>query len=105
MEKEKASRRATNVTFTLVKYLGDLPLREGESIYKSRIDPHLSFGAEVVVDVSTSRSHILKDVQVAYLRRLLSIQKRSIRAVKFPGTGILPLAYRRILFTLSMLGL
>ncbi len=103
VEKEKAAHCTANVTFTLVNYFGDLPPREGVSIYKSHINPILSFGAEVAVDMSTSRSQILEDVQVAYLRCLLSIQKRSIRAAVFTETGILPLPYRQILFSLRYL--
>ncbi|KAK0436163.1 hypothetical protein EV421DRAFT_2022243 [Armillaria borealis] len=102
-EKEKSARRTANVTFTLQKYFGDLPPREGVLIYKSRIDPHLTFGAEVAVDVANSGSHLLENVQVAYLRRLLSVQKRSMRVVVFTETGILPLPYCRIMFALRYL--
>ncbi|PBK69040.1 hypothetical protein ARMSODRAFT_936258 [Armillaria solidipes] len=102
-EKEKSARRTANVTFTLQKYFGDLPPREGVLIYKSRIDPHLTFGAEVAVDVASSGPHLLENVQVAYLRRLLSVQKRSMRVIVFTETGILPLPYRRIMFALRYL--
>lgn len=81
----------------------NLPPREGVLIYKSRIDPHLTFGAEVAVDVASSGPHLLENVQVAYLRRLLSIQKRSIRVTVFTETGILPLSYCRIMFALRYL--
>ncbi|PBK94116.1 hypothetical protein ARMGADRAFT_1101013, partial [Armillaria gallica] len=103
IEKEKSACHTANVTFTLVNYFGDLPPRERVSIYKSCIDPLLSFGVEVTVDVSASHSQILENVQVTYLRHLLSIQKRSIRAIMFTETGILPLPYRHILFVLCYL--
>ncbi|SJL09557.1 uncharacterized protein ARMOST_12937 [Armillaria ostoyae] len=53
VEKEKTAHRTANVTFTLVNYFGDLPPREGVSIYKSHIDLILSYSAEVAVDMST----------------------------------------------------
>ncbi len=66
-EKEKSAKRTANVTFTLQKYFGDLLPREGVAIYKSRIDPQLTSGAEVAVDVASSGPHLLENVQVAYL--------------------------------------
>lgn len=103
VEKEKAAHHTANVTFILVNYFSDLPPWEGVSIYKSCINPILSFGVEVAVDMSTSHSQILKDVQIAYLRHLLSIQKWSIWAAMFTETGILPLSYCQILFLLHYL--
>ncbi len=101
--KAKAASKVTNVSFTLLNYLGDLPPREGLILYKSRVDPHLTHGAEVALRVSPTNMALLRDAQVKYLRRLLRVQKRSMRTSLFTETGIPPISFRRVSFALHFL--
>ncbi|KAK0458697.1 hypothetical protein IW261DRAFT_1600762 [Armillaria novae-zelandiae] len=101
--KAKVALKITNVTFTLGNYLGDLPPREGLILYNSRVDPHLTHGAEVALGISPTSIGLLADVQIKFLRRLLRIQKRSMRAPLFTETGTLPLPFRRASFALKFL--
>ncbi|KAK0432300.1 hypothetical protein EV421DRAFT_1719604 [Armillaria borealis] len=101
--KAKVALKVTNVTFTLLNYLGDLPPREGLILYNSRVDPHLTHGAEVALGVSPASMALLEDVQVKFLRRLLHVQKRSMRTPLFTETGTLPIPFRRARFALQFL--
>ncbi len=103
VHKVKVALRVTNVTFTLLNYLGDLPPQEGLILYNSRVDPHLTHGAEVALGVSPTNIVLLEDVQVKFLRRLLRIQKRSMQTPLFTETGTLPIAFRRTRFALQFL--
>ncbi len=102
--KAKVALKVTNVSFTLLNYLGDLPPREGLILYKSRVDPHLTHGAEVALGVSKSNMALLGDVQVKFLRRLLRVQKHSMRTPLFTETGILPIQFCRVAFALKIPG-
>lgn len=101
--KAKVALKVTNVAFTLASYLGDLPPREGLILYNCRVDPHLTHGAEVALGVSPANIGLLADIQIKFLRRLLHVQKRSMRAPLFTETGSLPLPFRRAGFALKFL--
>jgi hypothetical protein len=69
----------------------------------ARIDPHLTFGCEVALDVTHAHVSKLEDVQNEYLRRLLGLNRRSVIAILFSETGIIPLRYRRLSFAIGYL--
>jgi hypothetical protein len=67
----------------------------------ARVDPILTFGCEVVLDVEESSMGKLAEVQHLYIRRLLAVGTRSILATLFTETGILPVRYRRVILAIS----
>ncbi|PBK99573.1 hypothetical protein ARMGADRAFT_875213, partial [Armillaria gallica] len=101
--KSKVAKKMASATFTLDKFLGDLPPREGLILYNSQADPHLTYGAEVAIDVSLNDVALLEYVQHLYMRRLLHLYRRSMIDVLWSETGMWPLAYRRICFALRYL--
>ncbi|KIJ28437.1 hypothetical protein M422DRAFT_270305 [Sphaerobolus stellatus SS14] len=78
------------------RHVGHVPVHEGRILYTSRIDPHLTFGAEVVVDIANTALRQLETVQVLYLHRLLCVNSCSCIAPLFTETGLWPLRYRRL---------
>ncbi|KAF7374664.1 RNA-directed DNA polymerase from mobile element jockey [Mycena sanguinolenta] len=103
--KKKASkaRAVANTTFGAKSMIGTLPPYEGIRLYTARMDPHLTSGCEVCLDVDVSHLEELTDVQHEFLRRLLGLNRRSILAVLFTETGVIPLCYRRIILALGYL--
>ncbi|KAE9402296.1 hypothetical protein BT96DRAFT_991271 [Gymnopus androsaceus JB14] len=69
----------------------------------ARVDPHLTFGCEVALDVDLALLGELEQVQHLFLRRLLSLHRRSILVVFFSETGLIPIRYRRIGLALGFL--
>ncbi|KAJ7141096.1 hypothetical protein C8R44DRAFT_240746 [Mycena epipterygia] len=67
-----------------------------------RVDPHLTSGCEVVLDVDRPLGASLEVTvaQIKFLRRLLGLNPRSMLAVLFTETGIIPIRYRRALLAL-----
>ncbi|KAJ7016045.1 hypothetical protein C8F04DRAFT_1166709 [Mycena alexandri] len=80
---------------SLDRRLGTLPPREGIQLYMARVDPHLISGCEVALDVTSRLVKKLEKPQLRFLRRLLGLNPRSMRAVLFTETGLLPIRYRR----------
>lgn len=101
--KATKARNVANVSFAVESMIGYIPPFEGKRLYMARIDPHLTFGCEVIPDVDRSLLKLLEDVQHKYLRRLLGIGSRSMLAVLFTETGIMPVAFRRALLALGYL--
>ncbi|KAK0185622.1 hypothetical protein F5146DRAFT_1144130 [Armillaria mellea] len=101
--KVKGAKKIAMATFMLDKYLGDLPPCEGVVLYNSRIDPHLTYAAEVVIDTSSVDLASLEKVQCRYLQRLLHLYSCSMVDILWSETGMWPVAYRRVLFALKYL--
>jgi hypothetical protein len=83
-----------NMTFAVKDSIGCLPPPQGIQLYMARIDPHLTFGCEVALDVTQAHVSKLEDVQHEYLRQLLGLNRRSVIAILFSETGIIPLRCR-----------
>jgi hypothetical protein len=66
----------------------------------ARVDPHLISACEVVLDVTSRLVAKLEKPQKCYLRRLLGLHPRSMRAILFTETGLLPIRYRRAILAL-----
>jgi hypothetical protein len=100
-QKASKARRIANAAFAVESMVGCLPPKEGLQIYMARIDPLLTFGCEVVLDVDLNLLAELEAVQHLYLRRLLGLNSRSTLAVLFTETGIMPLRFRRVLLAVG----
>ncbi|KAG6884897.1 hypothetical protein C0992_005614, partial [Termitomyces sp. T32_za158] len=92
-----------NVSFAIQTHVSVITPYEGKQLYMARVDPHLVFGCEVVLDVVASSLHLLEDVQVAYCRRLLGLTSQCTLVPLFSETGILPLKYRRVILATKYL--
>jgi hypothetical protein len=68
-----------------------------------RVDPHLIYGCECSPDVSLSLLHELEKVQLAYWRRELGINRRSVISPIFTETGVKPIRARRLILVLRYL--
>ncbi|THV03490.1 hypothetical protein K435DRAFT_747737 [Dendrothele bispora CBS 962.96] len=101
--KASKARNAARATFAAQPMIGSLPPKEGIRLYMARIDPHLTFGCEVVLDVDLTLVGELEDVQHMFLRRLLGVNNHSILAILFSETGLLPVRYRRLQLALGYL--
>src|SRR6202044_3681248 len=87
--------RVACACFALNSFIGTLPPKEGRQLYMARVDPMLTIGCEVVLDVEDALVQELMDVQHLFLRRLLGVGQHSMLATLFTETGILPLRFRR----------
>ncbi|KAJ7207268.1 hypothetical protein GGX14DRAFT_366489 [Mycena pura] len=102
--KASKARVVANTTFAVKSMIGCLPPAEGIQLYMARVDPHLTFGCEVTLDVVAAHLKELTDVQHEFIRRLLGVHSHSILSVLFTETGIIPLCYRRPILALGYLG-
>ncbi|KAJ7158082.1 hypothetical protein C8R46DRAFT_839617, partial [Mycena filopes] len=102
-KKASKARAVGNTTFSAKAMIGCLPPYEGIRLYMARMDPHLTFGCEVCLDVVPKHLAELTDVQHQFLRRLLGLHRRSMLSVLFTETGVTPLSYRRPLIALGYL--
>ncbi|KII84391.1 hypothetical protein PLICRDRAFT_95362 [Plicaturopsis crispa FD-325 SS-3] len=82
--------------FSLDSRVGSLPPFEGRQLYMARVDPHLTFGCEVILDVDRTLVRQLEAAQNMYLRRLIGLSPRSMVRVLFTETGTLPIGFRRV---------
>lgn len=102
-KKEKSARSIANVTFSLEAFVGSLPPLQGKRLYNSRVDPHLTAGCEVALDVNMNLLKPLQQIQHTFMQRLIGLNPRAMRAFCFSETGILPLAYRRLILAVRYL--
>ncbi|KAJ7127580.1 hypothetical protein C8R43DRAFT_859200, partial [Mycena crocata] len=100
-EKASKARGISYATFSVESFVGALPPREALMLYKARVDPHLISGCEVVLDVDRAQCASLEKPQHHFLRRLLGLKRRSMLAVLFTETGIMPIRYRRAILALG----
>ncbi|KAI1784186.1 hypothetical protein LXA43DRAFT_902099, partial [Ganoderma leucocontextum] len=99
---EHYSHRATSAekvgwaSFSLESYTGTLPPEVALTLYRARVEPHLTFGCEVALDVYSSSYERLEKVQKALLRRALGLGSHSQVTPLFSETGVQPIRYRRL---------
>ncbi|KAF7363892.1 RNA-directed DNA polymerase from mobile element jockey [Mycena sanguinolenta] len=98
--KASKAQGIAHASFTVDSMIGSLPPKEGIQLYMARVDPHLISGCEVVLDVNLRLVAKLEKPQKRYLRRLLGLHPRSMRAILFTETGLLPIRYRRAILAL-----
>ncbi|KAE9389356.1 hypothetical protein BT96DRAFT_1025085 [Gymnopus androsaceus JB14] len=89
--------------FGLEPLIGCTPAKDRINLYMARVDPHLTFGFEVVLDLDLSLLSELEHIQHLFLRRLLGLQRRSMLVILFSETGLLPIRYHRISLALGFL--
>lgn len=99
-EKARKARNVAHACFIAATYAGQLPAWEGRLLYSARVDPHLTYGAEAVLDIDDTLLKSLTSVQHEFARRLLGLQARSATVVLHSELGIEPLPYRRALIAL-----
>ncbi|EJD45855.1 hypothetical protein AURDEDRAFT_63893 [Auricularia subglabra TFB-10046 SS5] len=90
------ARRAANVAFFVESHTGAIPPWQGRSLYTTQVDPHLIWGTAVTGLGTLTQQGRLESVQLAFLRRLLRVQKRSQKCILFTETGLWPLRFRRL---------
>ncbi|TEB22232.1 hypothetical protein FA13DRAFT_1568873, partial [Coprinellus micaceus] len=73
----------------------------GTRLYNSRVDCHLTYGCEVVIDIDEKSLRLLEEAQLFFLRRLLGLNSRSPMAPLFTETGIMPIRHRRLILALQ----
>ncbi|PPQ69956.1 hypothetical protein CVT26_013292 [Gymnopilus dilepis] len=88
---------------TVESSTGDLPPKEMLRVFMARVDPHLIHGCEVAIDVDAPSFKVLENAQLLGLRRILGVSAHSVKAPLYTETGIIPLAYRRIILALRYL--
>jgi hypothetical protein len=98
--KASKAQGVAHASFTVDSMIGSLPPKEGIQLYMARVDPHLISGCEVVLDVTSRLVVKLEKPQKRFLRRLLGLNPRSMRAILFTETGLLPIRYRRVILVL-----
>ncbi|KAJ7195595.1 hypothetical protein C8J57DRAFT_1031787, partial [Mycena rebaudengoi] len=58
---------------------------------------------EVRLDVESDLLKPVEDVQIEFLRRIMGVNKRSLIAPLFTGTGLVPLHFRGLILALTHL--
>jgi hypothetical protein len=83
--------------------IGSLPPYKGHKLYMARVDPHLTGGCEVVLDVHPLAQQLV-DVQHSFLHPLLKVNNRAMIAPLFTETCVIPLQFCRAQLALQYLG-
>jgi exonuclease III len=102
-KKAIAARHAGNSIFGIEDSLGFLPVDEALNLYNALVDPHLTHGADVCIDVAQAHLSKLERIQHYFVRRLLGLPTNSLLVALFTETGLLPLKFRRLLVALNYL--
>ncbi|KAF7371067.1 Reverse transcriptase domain-containing protein [Mycena sanguinolenta] len=91
-----------NTIFAMKHRIGSLPC-EGRAYPIHGTGGLLPWGAEISIDVDSNLMDELVEVQHSFLRRLQGINSRSMLAVLFSETGLMPILIRRLLLALACL--
>lgn len=102
-KKASKARVIGNAIFGLESMIGVLPPWEGKKLYMALVDPHLIHGCKVSLDTNKTSLAQLEEIQVAFLRRLLGLNQRSMLAPLFTETSLVPVRFRRIILALNFL--
>ncbi|KAJ6548980.1 hypothetical protein B0H19DRAFT_952897 [Mycena capillaripes] len=103
--KVKADKATTvaNVLLGLDRFVGSIPAWDARSLYMARVDPYLTAGCDVCLDVEAKSLALLERIQLEFLCRMLGVGRRSLKVVLFSETGIWPIKYRRVYLALKYL--
>lgn len=99
---EKAVRMSS-MCLAVNRMVGSPPTWDARTLYMARVDPYLTAGCEVSLDVVDAHLESLEKVQHQHLRRILGLGAKSMVAVLFSETGIWPIRYRRATLALKYL--
>jgi hypothetical protein len=103
LTKASKARSIAETLLGLESMVGTLPVWEARKLYMALVDPHLTHGCEVSLDVDPDLLKPLEDVQNDFLRRILGVNKRSMTAPLYTETGLVPLRFRRVTLALTHL--
>ncbi|KAF6750695.1 hypothetical protein DFP72DRAFT_817439 [Ephemerocybe angulata] len=99
--KAQKAKRITGTMRGVEKLTGLLPVPCARKLYMALVDPHLTHGADVMVDhVERARREQEKE-QEQYLRRVLGVGSRCRKCILFTETGLIPLQVRRLSLTVK----
>jgi hypothetical protein len=101
--KAKKASKVANVILGLDRFVGTFPTWDLRTLYMARVDPYLTAGCEVCLDIEQKSLKLLEKVQLRFLRRMLGVGSRSMKAILFSETGIWPIRYRRVYLALKNL--
>jgi hypothetical protein len=90
---EEKARRTANMCLALDHIVGDMPVWDARTLYMAHVDPYLTAGCEVSLDVMDTKRQALEKVQHRYLRRMFGLNEKSMTAVLFSETGTMPIRY------------
>ncbi|KAF6751854.1 hypothetical protein DFP72DRAFT_815986, partial [Ephemerocybe angulata] len=97
--KAQKAKRITGTMRGVEKLAGLLPIPCARKLYMALVDPHLTHGADVMVDhVEKARREQEKE-QEQYLRRILGVGSRCRKCILFTETGLIPLQVRCLSLT------
>ncbi|KAJ7702820.1 hypothetical protein B0H17DRAFT_1043081, partial [Mycena rosella] len=96
LTKASKARSIAGTLLGLESMVGTLPVWEARKLYMALVDPHLTHGCEVSLDVDPDLLKPLEDVQNDFLRRILGLNKRSMTAPLYTETGLVPLRFRYV---------
>ncbi|KAF5375862.1 hypothetical protein D9615_008181 [Tricholomella constricta] len=71
--KASAARGVSGATFTIDSFVGSVPPVDARKLYMARVDPHLTHGCEVALDIDRAALNGLENVQRTYIRRMLHL--------------------------------
>ncbi|KAJ7577256.1 hypothetical protein C8J56DRAFT_799007, partial [Mycena floridula] len=100
-EKTAKARYCAHRIFGLEGFTGKLTPRELKRLYMARVDSHLIAGFEDSPDATKEPLNKLENVQVNYIRYMLGLPGRSMKAPLYTETGLTPLRMRRLKLTLG----
>ena len=92
-----------NMILATQSVIGKLPPWELRKLYMALMDPHLTHGAEISLDINPLLLEKLEDIQHLFLCRLLNVGEKCMNALLFTETAITPIKYRRIITALNYL--
>lgn len=95
-KKAKAAHSVACVILGTESHIGSLSPVVARQLYFSLLDPHLTHGCDVFIDVDLPLLKHLETVQISFLRRVLRLNRRSLIHVLFSEMGIMPIRYRRL---------
>ncbi|OSC98103.1 hypothetical protein PYCCODRAFT_1375939, partial [Trametes coccinea BRFM310] len=93
--KVRVARQVAGATIALDSYIGQVPPLIALQLYRARVEPHLTAGCEVALDISPRSIDDLAAVQHTCLRRALQLSAHAQLVPLFSETGLWPLRYRR----------
>ncbi|KAJ7016264.1 hypothetical protein C8F04DRAFT_1202778 [Mycena alexandri] len=80
-----------NVLLGLDRFVGSIPAWDARALYMARVDPYLTAGCDVCLDVDAKSLALLERVQVKFLRRILGVGRRSLKTrLSRPEVSVLP---------------
>lgn len=81
--KAKKASKIANIILSLDRFVGTFPAWDLRTLYIARVDPYLTAGCEISLDIEQKSLKLLEQVQLKFLRRMLGIGTRSMKAVCF----------------------